>query len=114
MAFIAEGSADKNNPNKIETLGVVRTVMDPDNEEAEFSVVVRSDLKGTGLAKALMLKMINYCKSRNTKVMIGEVLVDNRRMLTFTEHLGFRRFGPVEDDIVQIRLDLTTYGNKSE
>ena len=59
MAFIAVGD-DAN------TLGVVRSVTDPDNETAQFAIVVRSDLHGRGLGVALMHKLIAYSRSRGT------------------------------------------------
>ena len=47
MAFIAvRPTADGGE----ETLGVVRAHADPDNVAAEFAVLVRSDLKGSGSA----------------------------------------------------------------
>ena len=102
MAFIAtmgEHGSD-------ETLGVVRTVTDPDNEAAEFAVVCRSDLKGSGLGRKLMLKMIAYCRARGTGKIVGQVLTDNTRMLKFVESLGFKRIKYVEGDIVEVALDL--------
>ncbi|MFL6664999.1 MAG: bifunctional acetate--CoA ligase family protein/GNAT family N-acetyltransferase, partial [Rhizobacter sp.] len=46
MAFVA---LDRRPDGSSETLGVVRAVADPDNVEAEFGIIVRSDLKGQGL-----------------------------------------------------------------
>ena len=46
MAFIADAPRCR---RQRETLGVVRAVTDPDNVEAEFAIIVRSDLKGRGL-----------------------------------------------------------------
>jgi acetyltransferase len=89
-----------------ETLGVVRTVSDPDNERAEFAVMVRSDLKGSGLGRKLMMKMISYCRGRGTGQIVGQVLTDNVRMLKFVESLGFKRLRYVEGDIVEVGLDL--------
>lgn len=103
MAFIATAP---DTDGRDETLGVVRAVTDPDNDTTEFSIVVRSDLKGAGLAKAMMVKMIRYCQSRKTKTMVGQVLKENSRMLTFVEHLGFRRIRAVEIDVVEVALDL--------
>jgi acetyltransferase len=45
MAFVAVRRADKGD----EILGVTRAISDPDNVDAEFAVLVRSDLKGLGL-----------------------------------------------------------------
>lgn len=103
MAFIGEVTG----PDGVkETLGVVRTVTDPDNEKAEFAIVVRSDLKGSGLGKRLLVKMIEYCRSRGTDSIAGQVLRDNPRMLTFVKHLGFVPMRTIDGDIVEVELDL--------
>jgi len=87
MAFIAVesavGKAD-------ETLGVARVATDPDNVEAEFAVLVRSDLKGQGLGRVLLEKLVRYCRGRGTSRMTGEVLSDNLRMTHLAAALGFK------------------------
>ncbi|MGB1026408.1 MAG: GNAT family N-acetyltransferase, partial [Rhodospirillaceae bacterium] len=103
MAFVAVLEEE----GRLQTLGVVRAVTDPDNDSTEFSVVVRSDLDRSGLGRALMNKIIAYCRERRTRVMVGEVLTDNRRMLKFCETLGFVRKGYIDDDVVKLELDLT-------
>ena len=103
MAFVAE--IDGADGGK-ETLGVVRTVTDPDNEKAEFAIVVRSDLKGSGLGKRLLVKMIDYCRSRGTSAIAGQVLRDNPRMLSFVQHLVFIPTRTIDGDIVEVELDL--------
>jgi acetyltransferase len=103
MAFIATSLEHE---YERETLGVVRVFTDPDNDKAEFSIVVRSDLKGAGLGYELLRKMIDYCRSRGTKTMIGQVLSENRRMLHFVETLGFKVTGNVEPGIVEVQLQL--------
>jgi acetyltransferase len=104
MAFIAIGQ-DENNED--ETLGVVRIVATRDNAISEFSIVVRSDLKATGLARELMRKMIAYCKARHTKTLIGQVASENGRMIHFVEALGFRKTGHPEQGVTEVTLDLT-------
>ncbi|MCB1718734.1 MAG: acetate--CoA ligase family protein, partial [Candidatus Competibacteraceae bacterium] len=54
MAFIATATDAQGNS---ETLGVVRTFTDPDNERAEYAIVVRSDMKGQRLGWKLLDKM---------------------------------------------------------
>ncbi|MCW8915195.1 MAG: bifunctional acetate--CoA ligase family protein/GNAT family N-acetyltransferase [Magnetovibrio sp.] len=103
MAFIA--TAD-NDVHEQETLGVVRVFTDPDNEKTEFSIVVRSDLKGTGLGRELLHKMIKYCRYRGTQTMVGQVLSENHRMLNFVKTLGFKVTGHVEANIVEVELQL--------
>jgi len=85
MAFIAvrrlaDGSA--------QTLGVARAVSDPDNIEAEFAVIVRSDLHGLGLGHLLMDKLIRYLRGHGTQRMLGHVLRENRDMRELADGLG--------------------------
>lgn len=103
MAFIATAADDRGNP---ETLGVVRIATDPDNEAAEFAIIVRSDFKGHGLGAALLDKMIGYSRNRGTREMIGQVLAENRAMLSLAESRGFRRRHSESSDIVDICLNL--------
>ncbi|MEO6745604.1 MAG: bifunctional acetate--CoA ligase family protein/GNAT family N-acetyltransferase [Caldimonas sp.] len=77
MAFIAVEML----PSGAEqTLGVVRAVADPDNVEAEFAIIVRSDLKGEGLGHRLLAKMIGYLRSRGTQRLSAYVLRENVSM----------------------------------
>jgi acetyltransferase len=102
MAFIAVGEGEDGGD---ETLGVARAHADPDNTEAEFAIIVRSDLKGLGLGAALFTKLIDYCRSRGTQRMIGEAFSDNTRMLSLARECGFRITGR-HDGIVGLALDL--------
>lgn len=74
-----------------ETLGVARAVIDPDNTEAEFAVIVRSDLKGQGLGVLLMHKLIGFLRGRGTQRVVGEILRDNLAMNELARELGFER-----------------------
>ena len=86
MAFIA---VDEEPDGSRDTLGVVRAIADPDNLCAEFAIVIRSDLKGKGLGRILMEKLIHYCRDRGTAMLTGEVLENNERMLALARELGF-------------------------
>ncbi|MEI6985314.1 MAG: bifunctional acetate--CoA ligase family protein/GNAT family N-acetyltransferase [Rhodospirillaceae bacterium] len=88
------------------TLGVVRTITDSDNMVAEFSMVVRSDLKGQGLGSRLLNKMISYCRSCGTREIEGQVLLDNRDMLRLMRKLGFSLRLDSEEDVMQVKLTL--------
>jgi acetyltransferase len=86
MAFVAvrtlpDGTA--------ETLGVVRAVIDPDNIEAEFAVLVRSDLKGQGLGRLLMDKIVRFLVGRGTTRIVGVVMRENAPMRALALSLGF-------------------------
>ena len=86
MAFIATSERE---PGRFETLGVARAVADPDNVVAEFAIIVRSDLKGRGLGPVLLKKLIDYCRSRGTRELVGEALSDNRRVIGLARRFGF-------------------------
>ncbi len=103
MAFIAKPT---DGVDSDETLGVVRTVTDPNNERAEFAIVVRSDLKGQGLGRALLEKMIRYCRGRQTGEVMGEVLPDNAPMLGLARRFGFKSRMLPDGDAVEVRLNL--------
>ncbi len=103
MAFIATAAGENGEP---ETLGVVRTVTDPDNQSAEFAVLVRSDLKGQGLGHMLMKRIIDYCRSRGTAEIKGLVLASNESMLGLARRLGFGVEPGPEADTVVARLAL--------
>ena len=89
-----------------ETLGVARAVTDPDNTEAEFAVIVRSDLKAKGLGALLMRKLIAYCRSRGTARIAGETLFDNAPMQKLATRLGFTLEPALEPGVLRMELAL--------
>jgi acetyltransferase len=102
MAFIAVGTGSQ---GQSETLGVVRAQADPDNESAEFAVLIRSDLKGQGLGSQLMEKIIRYCRQRGVRRIAGDVLVTNERMLQLAASQGFTA-EPAREGVVRVSLEL--------
>jgi len=95
MAFIATAKDDAGQP---ETLGVVRAVADPDNHAAEFSIIIRSDLKGQGLGSRLVQKIIDYARQRGIQRLTGEVMTENRPMLELAHRFGFSSAPSDEED----------------
>jgi acetyltransferase len=103
MAFIAtrmlvDGTA--------ETLGVARAVADPDNVQAEFAAIVRSDLKGQGLGALLMQTLVEYCRARGTREMVGEAFAENARILRLARSLGFECSPEEGEGLMRLRLPL--------
>lgn len=86
MAFVAIASGPDGQP---QTQGVVRAMADPDNISAEFGIIIRSELKGDGLGRTLMEKMIAYLRSQGTQRLVATVLRENHRMLDLAHSLGF-------------------------
>ena len=79
-------------------IGVVRAVADPDNVEAEFAIIVRSDMKGQGLGHLLLGKMIGYLKASGTQRMVGEVLRENQAMRELARANGLHADAAALDD----------------
>lgn len=104
MAFIAQAPSEED--GHMETLGVVRTGTDPNNENAEYAILVRSDLKGQKLGWKLLNKMIDYCRSRGTLYFTGQILRENRTMIEMVKAMGFETKAVIEDDIVEVKLKL--------
>jgi len=86
MAFIAVRTLPD---ATVQTLGVVRAIADPDNIDAEFAIIVRSDLKGRGLGHLLLSKMIDYLAGRGTRRIVGYVLRENTGMHKLVRTHGF-------------------------
>jgi acetyltransferase len=104
MAFIAV----RENVEPTQTLGVVRASTDPDNVEAEFAIVVRSDMKGQGLGSILFDKLIRYCRARGTDYLTGQALADNKGMIGLSKKFGFEVTpDPQDPDLVNMRLPLS-------
>ncbi|MDO6747408.1 bifunctional acetate--CoA ligase family protein/GNAT family N-acetyltransferase [Gilvimarinus sp. 1_MG-2023] len=97
MAFIASAN---NAQGGFETLGVVRVLMDPDNIEGEFAVIVRSDTKGQGLGKILLQKMLHYCRECGVARISGETMLQNHGMAGLARSLGFQVKRDIEEGII--------------
>ena len=105
MALIAEQSEGE---GAIETLGVARMSADPDNFQAEFAILVRSDFKRHGLGRLLLGKLIRYCGDRGISRMTSNVLSGNAGMLGLGAALGFRtQF--TERGLTDMSLDLPAH-----
>ena len=107
MAFIATAPDADGRP---ETLGVVRASTRPDNSSAEFAVIIRSDLKGQGLGRLLMEKIIRYCKGRGTRELTGQALMENGGMQGLADKLGFSVVRNYDEEVVEMRLPLNDPG----
>jgi len=94
-------------PGETDILGVVRISTDPDNERAEYAVIVRREMTGMGLGVLLMRRIIDYARSRGIGEIYGDVLSDNTTMLKMCRVLGFTSsLLPSEAGIVRVTLKL--------
>lgn len=99
---IALVAFDLNDPTPA---AVVRLHSEPEGKKAEFAILVRSDKQGIGLGRVMMRLMIDRAVDRGLRVLEGQVLSDNDRMLKLSRSLGFSRtIGSL--GVINIRLDL--------
>lgn len=102
MAFVAVRQQN----GESEIIGVTRAISDPDNIDAEFAVLVRSDLKGLGLGRRLLEKLISYTSDHGLQRLNGITMPNNRGMVTLARKLGFDVDIQLEDGIVSLALPL--------
>jgi len=101
MAFVAVREATK------ETVGVCRLVREPYTESGEFAVVVEASMKGRGLARRLMQRVIDWGRSQGMTRITGQVLSENAPMLAFMRRMNFAIHRlPSEPDVVEVSIDL--------
>ncbi|MGC8427328.1 GNAT family N-acetyltransferase [Mixta calida] len=108
MAFVAV----REQGGEAEIIGVTRAISDADNTDAEFSVLVRSDLKGVGLGRRLLEKMIVYTRHHGLQQLNGITMPRNQGMITLAKKLGFSVDVQLEDGIVSLRLPLKYAGEQ--
>lgn len=111
IAFIATSNDFDGHP---QTLGVVRAKMDPDNIEAEFAIITRSDMKGLGIGKKLMEKIIDYCRQQGTRILSGVTQTQNTGMAGLARRLGFTVKHDFEEGVISMRLDLQKPQKKND
>jgi acetyltransferase len=103
MALIA---VDESTGREVQ-IGVARYVINPDWESCEFAIVVSQHWQGHGLGRHLMLRLIEVARARGLKIMTGQILAANTRMLAMAKALGFTFDDSVEDPgvkHVQLRM----------
>lgn len=103
MAFIA---VENNGTNAQQIWGVVRLQYNLERLEGEFSILVRSDLKGMGLGNILMDKLTSYAKQCTIKQLIGITMPFNSPMIALAKKHGFNIDVQLEDGIVEMKIFL--------
>lgn len=101
MAFVATAHAR----GRRKTLGVARALADPDNVGAEFGIILRPELKGSGLGRMLMDKLVRYQRAAGTHRLIARALAENWRMRELARALGFSE-APVAGEADTLHLTL--------
>ena len=103
MAFIA---STKNEQGENETIGVVRAVSYADDKEAEFAIIVRTDMQNLGIGKKLMEKIIGYIRAKGIKRLTGQTLLMNIAMQNLARKLGFKTSHNLGEETIDLSLEL--------
>lgn len=87
--------------------GVGRISADPDRETAEYGLLVRSDLQGAGIGRAILRLLADFARDDGIGKIEGFVLAGNERMLDMCRHMGFAIARHREEpDLMLVTLDL--------
>ncbi|SFM85940.1 acetyltransferase [Izhakiella capsodis] len=103
MAIVAVRESN----NQQEIIGVTRAISDADNIDAEFSVLVRSDLKGLGMGRRLLEKMVTYTQVHGLKQLNGITMPNNQGMIALARKLGFSVDFQLDEGMVSLTLSLS-------
>jgi acetyltransferase len=102
MAFLAVDEVSG------EMLGGVRIHADANYENAEYAILVRSDLQGRGIGWLLMRMILEYARAEGLRRIEGQVLRENTTMLAMCAELGFTAVtDPDDPGIVNVSLNLS-------
>ncbi|MCF7989171.1 MAG: bifunctional acetate--CoA ligase family protein/GNAT family N-acetyltransferase [Thiohalocapsa sp.] len=71
-------------------VGVARYMSRPGGDTCEFAIVVCDECRGQGIGARLMRSLMQNARERGLRIMEGEVLTANTRMLALVKSLGFR------------------------
>jgi acetyltransferase len=99
MAFIAVTARD----GRETQVGVARYVADEARQACEFALVVADEWQRKGIGALLMEALMAAARKAGIRVMFGEVLGGNDKMLRFVTGLGFTA-SPNEADPRLIRV----------
>ena len=99
MALIAH------KPDSDDILGVARIVSDPNFSTAEMAVMVRTDMKQSGIGYALTQQILEYAGSRGITQVWGDVAKDNELMLDLARSLD-ASLDSRGDDVIRVSFTL--------
>ncbi len=92
-------------PGEAEIYAAVHLISDPDNDRAEYSLIVDRGLEELEVGLLLMRRIVDYARRRGIREIYGEVLRENEGMLRINKALGFT-VTPQPDAPVYVSLKL--------
>ncbi|MDO6461472.1 bifunctional acetate--CoA ligase family protein/GNAT family N-acetyltransferase [Granulosicoccaceae sp. 1_MG-2023] len=98
MAFVAMTFEE----GKEIMVGVSQYVINPDKQSCEFAIALADDWQGLGLARKLMLILMEHIRERDLKIIEGTVLRNNTAMDHLMASLGFVKSSCPDDPEVNL------------
>ncbi len=91
-------------PGPTVMMGVGRLVMIPEQDAAEFAVMVADPWQGEGLGPKLIERAIEIARENGVRTLYGEVQAENTAMLELVKKMGFNVQGP-DEGTCRVELD---------
>jgi acetyltransferase len=82
--------------------GIASVAADPDNQKAEFAIIVHHSMTGMGLGVMLLQTLIDYAQSRGIGELSGDVLRDNEEMRALARTLGFSEQDTDDHGVIKV------------
>jgi acetyltransferase len=104
MAFVA---VEQDAAGRDRTVGTARLIREPGSDSGEFAIVTLPGWKGQGLGRHLMERLLDWGRTQGLRAVSGQVLADNRPMISFVKALGFTlRRSPDDDEVMDAKIAL--------
>jgi acetyltransferase len=88
-------------------VGVARYIADNDRKMCEFAVVVADDWQKKGIGALLMQTLVAAARAARVRVMFGDVLSGNDKMLRLAARLGFSaRVNEADPRLMRVEMNL--------
>jgi RimJ/RimL family protein N-acetyltransferase len=82
-------------------------------DTAEVAFVVADRWQGRGIATALLLRLVPYARQRGFTTFVAFTMASNVRMLHVLYRCGYSVAADLEDDIMEVRLDISALPGSS-
>jgi acetyltransferase len=103
MALVAEG---KNQAGEAEILAVGRLSKLHGRDEAELAAVANDTAQHKGLGTELYRRLIEFARDEKLKLVVSNMLPENREMRALCVRHGFKMFSNLEDNMIRADLEL--------
>ncbi len=103
LALVAEGKNDAGEP---EILAVGRLSKLHGRDEAELAAVATDAAQHKGLGTELYRRMIEFARDEKLKLVVSNMLPENREMRALCVKHGFKMYSNLEDNMIRAELAL--------